>query len=171
MDTAPLQSSYDAALEAYEVSLNKISFWRKRNTLILIVGTATIVLTILGKAFFYQPPPPKPHLAGGADTLGFYYTDSFFYSSVEHSHSGWVNLEIATFCALGAIICGWLGRRVRAFDLPAPAEALSEHDYELALKETSEGIGENDELINQQKRMAAFSLCLFLATDLMLIFL
>jgi len=47
----------------------------------------------------------------------------------------------------------------------------SEEDYELALKNTREEIGENEELISQQKRMAAISLGLFLTSDLMLIFL
>ena len=157
MDATTQSSPYESALEAYDASLNKINFWRKRSTLILISGIASIVLTIVAKALFY--PIQKYQYTQGVDLF-------------TRTHSGWVNLEISCFCAIGAIICGWLGRGKPAFNsFPTTPEISSQQDYDLTLKDVGEEIGENDELANQQKRFAAYSVGLFLTTDLLLLFL
>jgi hypothetical protein len=68
---------------------------------------------------------------------------------VVHFRSGMEGFIIACLFAVGAVYYGLLGRNVHA----------------------GEEVGENDELILQQKRMSAFSLGLFLTSDVIIIFL
>src|SRR5256885_1364401 len=144
MDIATFKSSYDAALSAYEVSITKINSWRKRNSIVLFLGMVTIVLVLLGRSLFFSPLQKEVN-----------FNEGDFFSSVRHTHSFWENFEITGFCIIGAITCGFLGRRVRAYnDLPVTPKTQSEQDYELAQKKAIEEIGENNTLITQQKRLA-----------------
>jgi len=57
MDIATSKSSYDASLEAYEVSLKTINSWRKKIDIILIFGTAlSIILLWITFSFFGTRP-------------------------------------------------------------------------------------------------------------------
>jgi hypothetical protein len=80
----------------------------------------------------------------------------FFHSTPQYTeglnlfrqtHTFWEDFEITFIAFIGAVICGLLGRKIHP----------------------SEEIEENDELISQQKSLAAFSLALFLVSDVMLI--
>jgi len=152
MDIATLRSSYNAALEAYENSVRKISFWRKCTYVILIVG-APVTAFLLGEAFFSLRSLPD-------------------YWSREN-HLLWEKFALDIFIALCAIFCSWLAIKVRpahAFPAPLPDDT-EEQFYEAALSNTSEEVDEYNALIHQQKRLLFSSLGLFLASDLMFAFL
>jgi hypothetical protein len=167
MDSTAAGSSYNSIRKAYEVSLDTINSWRKRIVLILILGVVTISVIIAARVLFFDSSPKF------IDADKTFITDtSDFFTSVRHYRSSWENFGITCFFVIGAVISGLLGRRVRVVDdAPALSESLSsEKEYEVAVKNTSEEIDENDELIHQQKKLAALSFGLFLASDVMLMF-
>ena len=68
-------------------------------------------------------------------------------NSLTHLRSSMDSFIIGCLCVIVAIYCGVLARKMRANEVGS----------------------ENDKLINRQKRMALFSVCLFLASDLIII--
>ena len=91
----------------------------------------------------------------GAAISLFVFVNFFFISPphstnivLEHYHSSMDIFIVGCLSVIVAIYCGLRGREIQA----------------------SEEVSENDELINEQKRMAGFSLSLFLVSDVIIIF-
>jgi len=104
MDITISKSAYNAPPETREDSIHQINFWRKRITIILILGTI-ILLVVLANFFFLSPPK---------NIKGLYSVRSF--------RSDMESFLFGCACPVGAVICAFMGRQIR------PSEEINENN-------------------------------------------